>query len=346
MKGKKKEPLRTFVFRVSPEDTTAVWRIIELTEKQTLHDFHKILQQSFGFRGKNLYAFYLSGKQWDSETEYGGPSAGTPRKSIKAILEKLELEKGETFRYVLNFKKERWFQIEWIEEETTVPKVSYPRVTEEEGELAPEAPPLEEILPDPLRKWSQKINPVIEIWIATRPKPRGPKDVQQALALLKETQDLLTKSGPEVWHLMEEAAGMLLTDWLLSLPADFTRRGFHDEAIKLCDDFAPFADRHYFLCEKALVFAHRGRKQSALQQIRENLTRFPEDTRVVTKSAEAFWKLEEAGHAERLFRKALDMADDDINDREKILEKLVAMLEENERMEEVVELIRSELDRG
>ena len=346
MKGKKKDPLRTLVFRVSPEATASVWRLIELTEKQTLHDFHKILFQTFGFKGKNLYAFYLSGKQWDSETEYGGPSAGTPRKALKATLSKMGLEKEKTFLYVLNFIKEKWFRIEWIDEQATVPKVSYPRVLEEEGELPPEETPLEEILPDPIRKWSQKIRPVIETWIATRAKPRGPKDVQQALALIKETRELAEKTGPEAWHLMEGAAGMLLTDWLLSLPADLAKRGMPEEAVKLCDDFSPYADMHYFSCEKALVFAHMGKKQSALQQIRENLTRFQEDTRVVTKAAEAFWKLNEAGHAERLFRKALDMADDDINEREQILEKLVAMLEENERMEEVVELIRSELDRG
>ena len=139
---------------------------------------------------------------------------------------------------------------------------------------------------------------------------------------------------------------MHLVDWILSLPADFTRRGMPEEALQVCDDFSAYADKRYFLCEKALVYAQVGRKQRALEQIRENLTAFPHDLRVITKTAEAFWKLDQAGQAERLFRKALDMAEDDINEREYILEKLVAMLREHERLEEVAELIRAELDRG
>ena len=64
------------------------------------------------------------------------------------------------------------------------------------------------------------------------------------------------------------------------------------------------------------------------------------------KAAEAFWKLNEIGHAERLYRAALDLAADDIYERELVLEGLIAMLEEHERSEEATELLRSELDRG
>lgn len=346
MRGKSKDPLRTLLFRASPERTPSVWRIIEIVEKQTLHDLHKILYNSFDLKGKHLYAFYLSGKRWDPDTEYGGPLAGTPRKAIKATLSKLDFEKGRVFLYLFDFIKERGFKIEWIDEQTTVPKTSYPRVIEAEGELPAEEPPLEDFLPDPIRKWMTKIRPVIETWVLMRFKSRGPKDVDEAYNLYIDTYDVLEKMGAEAWPLMEEATGMLLVDWLLSLPEDFAKRSMSEEALELCDDFSPYADAPYFQCEKALVYAQMGRRERALHQLRENLTQYPEDARVVTKSAEAFWRLEEVGHAERLFRKALDMADDDINERERILEKLVAMLQENERDEEVTELIRSELDRG
>ncbi len=49
MKGKKKkEPGRTFVLRVSLEDVPGVWRVIELTEKHTLHHLHTSLKRAFG----------------------------------------------------------------------------------------------------------------------------------------------------------------------------------------------------------------------------------------------------------------------------------------------------------
>jgi hypothetical protein len=343
---KKKDPTRTLVFRIFPDGSPSIWRLAELKEKHTLQDLHKVIFQSFSRKGKNLYAFYLSGKRWDSDAEYGGPSAGTPKKAIKAELAKLKVEKGKTFLYISDFVKENWFVVEYMEDQITMPKTTYPRVLESVGEMPEETPPLEDSLPEPLKRWALKFRPILEAWVLMRAKPRGPKDVQASNLLLKEIYDLLKKKGPEIWPLMEEVSGMLLVDWLLSLPSDFARRGLTDEAIMLCDFFSPFAEEELFLSEKALVYAHMGRRERALQQIRENLTRSPENPRIVTLAAEAFLKLEEAGHAERLFRKALDMAADDINERERILVKLTAMLEDNERADEVAELIRSELDRG
>ncbi len=345
-KTKKKVPVRTLVYRVFPEGFPTIWRLVELKETQTLQDLHKVMVQSFGLKGKHLYAFYMSGKRWDSDTEYGGPAAGTPKKAIKAELGKLKLAKGKTFLYIFNFIKESWFVVEYMEDQTVVPKVSYPNILESVGELPEEAPSLEESLPEPLKRWAAKFKPVLETWVLSRAKARGPKDVQAAVLQLKEIEDLLKKRGQEIWPLMEEVTGMLLVDWIRSLPADFAKRDRADEALRICDTFSVFADEEYFLSEKALVYAHMGRRERALQQIRENVTRSPENPRIITMAAEAFLKLEEAGHAERLFRKALDLANDDINERERILVKLSAMLEDNERTEEVTELIRSELDRG
>jgi hypothetical protein len=53
MKGKKTEPVRKLLFRVSPEGMPSIWRIIEVTEKQTLHAFlkalHNTLELAFPF---------------------------------------------------------------------------------------------------------------------------------------------------------------------------------------------------------------------------------------------------------------------------------------------------------
>jgi hypothetical protein len=346
MAQKKKQPERTFVFRITPEGRPRVWRTVELSKKQSLHHLHSILQKGFELKGKHLYAFYLSGKAWDSETEYGGPSAGSSRKANKAELGKLPLEKGRTFLCVCNFAREQRFILEWKEEREAARKVSYPIVLEGEGVLPQPDPPLLDSLPSPMKSLVQRFKPTLETWLSARSKPRGPKDLQTALDLTANLRKLLDNGGREAWNLAEEATDFLLIEWLLSLPADLAKRNLTEEALELCETFSPYSDEIYFLCEKALVLAHVGKREKALQQIRSNLTQFPDDPRVVSKAGEAFWKLDEVGHAERLFRKALDLAAEDLNEREKILEKLLAMLEENERTEEAVELVQLEMDRG
>lgn len=346
MARKKKEPGKTLVFRITPEGKPRIWRTVELTNKHTLHHLHTALQKSFELKGKHLYAFYLSGREWDTETEYGGPSAGSPRKANKAELGKLPLERGRSFLCVCDFDREQRFNIEWKEDREANPKISYPLVLEGEGELPPPATPLLDLLSAPMKSLVQKLKPTIATWLSTRSKPRGPKDVQNALDLVAGIRKQLDAGGKEAWCLLEEATDFLLVDWLLSLPADLARRNMIEEAFAVCDAFCSVSDEIYFLCERALLLAHTGRREKTLQQIRANLTQFPDDPRVLSKSAEAFWKLEEVGHAERLFRKALDLAPDDLNEREKILEKLLAMLEEHERSEEAIELVQSEMDRG
>jgi hypothetical protein len=346
MARKKKEPDKTLVFRITPEGKPRVWRTVELTKKHTLHHLHSVLQKGFEMKGKHLYAFYLSGKEWDTETEYGGPSAGSSRKANKAELGKLPLERGRSFLCVCNFAREQRFSIEWKEERETAPKISYPLVLEGEGELPPPKAPLLDSLPTPMKSLVHKLRPALVTWLSNRSKPRGPKDLQTALDLVAGIRKQLDAGEREAWCLMEEATDFLLVDWLLSLPGDLARRNMTDEAFAICDTFSLYSDEILFLCEKALLLAHIGKREKALQQIRANLTRAQDDPRVVAKSAEAFWKLEEVGHAERLFRKALDLAPDDLNEREKILEKLLAMLEEHERSEEAIELVQTEMDRG
>ena len=346
MARKKKEPEKTLVFRITPEGKPRVWRTVELTRKHTLHHLHTVLQKSFELKGKHLYAFYMSGKEWDTETEYGGPSAGSSRKANKAELGKLPLERGRSFLCVCNFAREQRFSVEWKEEREVGPKISYPLVLEAEGELPPPKAPLLDSLNAPIKTLVQKLRPALFTWLSTRSKPRGPKDLQTALDLVAGIQKHLEAGNREAWCLMEEATDFLLVDWLLSLPADLARRNMTEEAFGICDTFSPYSDEIFFLCERALLLAHVGKREKALQQIRANLTKLPDNPRVVAKSAEAFWKLEEVGHAERLFRKALDLAPEDLNEREKILEKLLAMLEEHERSEEAIELVQSEMDRG
>ena len=132
MARKKKEQEKTLVFRITPEGKPRVWRTVELTKKHTLHHLHTVLQKSFELKGKHLYAFYMSGKEWDTETEYGGPSAGSSRKANKAELGKLPLERGRSFLCVCNFAREQRFSVEWKEEREVGPHLPVEKAGEQQ----------------------------------------------------------------------------------------------------------------------------------------------------------------------------------------------------------------------
>ena len=346
MKSKKKEPGKTLVFRVTPEGMPRIWKTIELTEKQTLHHLHLALSKAYALKGDHIYAFYLSGKHWDGGTEYGGPSAGSPNKANKATLGSLTLEKNKPFLYIFNMMAAQWFTIEWTGTEKAQPKTTYPQLLEEEGELPPQPPSLISSLPEPLKKLVKALKPAIDKWLLNPTKMRTNKEIQETLTLLNGIYKILDKRGEEAWHLLEEASGLLLVDWLLSIPMSLAKKNQAAEAIKLCDRFAPFADEIYFSCEKAMVLAQIGKREKSLEKVREHLTHFPSDPYVVAKAAEVFLLLNEVGHAERLFRKALDLTAENLNEREWILEKLLTLLEENERIDEAIEIVQTELDRG
>ena len=338
--------MRTLLFRIIPESVPKVWRTIKILENQTLHDLHRITQEAFGLKGNRLYAFYMSRKHWDTDNEYGGPISGSPRKAPKTMLGKLNLEKGRRFLYVYDYDREFWFEVEFIDEGEVIPKESYPKVIERIGDYPMQDVSRERIVSAELKRIVSHVNRSINDWKGVRTRARSRNVLAKEHKIARKLHDILEHSPDERWILLEEATDLKLVDWLLSLPSEMVTRGMAEEALEICEFFSEFADRDYFLSEKALVFARTGKRENALSQLHENLSSFSHTPRLFAKAAEAYWKLNEIGHAERLYRAAMDLAADDISEREFVLEGLVAMLEEHERSDEAIELLRSEQDRG
>jgi hypothetical protein len=64
----------------APPDARQVWRGLDLTGDQTLADLGEAIPLAFGFDDPHLWSFFLSGKPWDSATEYArSPSADDGR---------------------------------------------------------------------------------------------------------------------------------------------------------------------------------------------------------------------------------------------------------------------------
>lgn len=69
--------MESYTFHVSIPNTGRVWRKVELTADQTLEDLHFAIQDAFDFGADHLYSFFMSGRAWDSSTEYTLPQEVT-----------------------------------------------------------------------------------------------------------------------------------------------------------------------------------------------------------------------------------------------------------------------------
>jgi hypothetical protein len=70
--------MKSYIFHVSLPGTGRTWRKLELRADQTLHDLHLAIQDAFEWDNDHLYAFFMSGKAWDSKSEYSLPEGYTP----------------------------------------------------------------------------------------------------------------------------------------------------------------------------------------------------------------------------------------------------------------------------
>jgi tetratricopeptide (TPR) repeat protein len=126
--NQKRNMVTIYIFKVSLEDVPEIWRKIEIGGNQTLHQLHEAIFKAFERLEERPYAFFLSGKRWDSSSEYGMP--GLESKAKRAKIGSLGLRVGKKLLYVFDFEYERWHSLELLgigEEENTG---KYPRIVE------------------------------------------------------------------------------------------------------------------------------------------------------------------------------------------------------------------------
>jgi hypothetical protein len=126
----------TAVYRlkVSLTDYKDVWRRIELTSNQTLENLHDTIQTAFGWDDDHLYAFFLSGKDWDVATQYTDPFDREPgERGADIRLDRLHLHPRQRLRYIFDFGDE-WRHDIKVEKLNLKPDDGeYPRITDTEG---------------------------------------------------------------------------------------------------------------------------------------------------------------------------------------------------------------------
>lgn len=99
---------------------------------------------------------------------------------------------------------------------------------------------------------------------------------------------------------------------------------------------------HGWLLDLPLHLANYGMVDEALEQVRDNLNRFPEDVWIIIKSGDVFEALKENEKALELYHRAYDMTETRTYSRDGVLERLVPLLRNIDRNEEADALIEKE----
>ncbi|MBI5031242.1 MAG: SEC-C domain-containing protein [Chloroflexi bacterium] len=130
---------QTYRFKVSYRHTDDVWFIVETSSKHSLDDLHDAIIDVADFDDDHLHAFFLSGRAWDKETEYGH---GEARYSSAISIGKLQLRMKQRFLYLFDFGDQHEFDVQLIETRPEPPRETRtrPRVLEQHGKLPPQYP--------------------------------------------------------------------------------------------------------------------------------------------------------------------------------------------------------------
>jgi hypothetical protein len=152
--GWAREPRRRtiYFFKVSFHRRKDIYRTIAVGSDSTLDDLHLAIQEAFGWDADHLYSFFLSGEEWDSETEYTllnresmvecdlPPSRDTRRARVRD----LGIEVGAKFLYLFDYGDCHVFAVELIEKDKQVIKGGLPFVVDQRGRSPEQYPDVPE----------------------------------------------------------------------------------------------------------------------------------------------------------------------------------------------------------
>lgn len=143
--------MESFVISVSLG--TVCYRHIQISANATLYKLHQAILKAFEFEDNYEHAFFADNRVWSPMGAYYSSKAETGDRLIKKYtLKKLQLAKGQKFKYVFDFGDEWAFQckvLRELDEKTDIPGVirsvrespeQYPEWEEYEGDAEKEIP--------------------------------------------------------------------------------------------------------------------------------------------------------------------------------------------------------------
>jgi tetratricopeptide (TPR) repeat protein len=332
--------VKAYDIRIWPVNEESVWRTVEIGDRQTLHQLGNVIREEFGLKGDHLYAFFMGEKPYSSRVAYGGPNADTRRQANKTTIGSLGLKKGRKFLFLFNFTEDRSYQL-LVQRILSAPdNAVLPRVSVRTGKLpAPPRPAAADANSlGPLRPLADRLQSVADAW--SQGKRPSKAALLEEVALARTFDEKVAGRWQKIRSL-ERETGSDISGWLVGLPEALVAEGLADEALDIIDRFAGL-EHISFLSDKPLVFLKAGRTEEAKQEAEANTRRFPEDAWVWAKAGNLLWQAGDAGKAERLLRRALEIAGSAQYLRESILERLLSLLEETGKTQAARDLAEAE----
>lgn len=133
-----------YVFEAALDGYRGVSRRIAIRDDQPLTDLHGALQEAFGWADDHLYAFWLTGKIWDTVAMYTTPfELEEGDLSAEVPLRDLDLAVGQEIAYLFDFGDQWEVHLELAEIEPADDE-PYPRIVASRGEAPPQYPDVED----------------------------------------------------------------------------------------------------------------------------------------------------------------------------------------------------------
>ncbi len=182
-------PIYTFRVRIlggfyAPPDARLIWREVEVAANQTMDALGWAIPQAFEFDLDHMWSFYLSGKAWDTDTEYAvSPDedifTGITAKDANTTLIRDVPYPGKTgkkeFLFVYDFGDEWHFGVKLLRQNPTIEaKARFPRLVAAQGD-SPEEYPYSAFMEDEDEDEDEEGEPLVIFITDDAPAPEPPK---------------------------------------------------------------------------------------------------------------------------------------------------------------------------
>ncbi len=335
--------MKAYEIKFWPAKTDRVWRLVEVSDRQTLHQLSEVVRDEFALSGGHLYCFYMGEKPYNAKTAYGGPCADTERQAVKTSLGSLGMKRGKRFVYVYNFAEDQLFRFHVQRVRNISDAGRLPRVTKRNGSVprAKEAQEPRRPKVGALKSISKRLSSIADAW--SQGKRPSKASLRQEYELALELDRLVGGDWENV-KLLERETGSDISGWLVALPEALAAEELIEEALETIEKYAGL-EPISFLSDKPLILVKAGREDAARQEAEANADRFPDDGWVWAKTGDLFWQVGDKGRAEHFLRRALELAGNAQYLRESVLERLLALLEDMGKSSAARELAETEQKR-
>lgn len=141
--------MKAYKFRILVNEDEEFLREFELTENQTLIDFHKLITKNIKLNNAELASFFLTSQNWEKEKEFTllnmelEPEKEDLDNENSIPIELMEdtsigniiVKPNQRMLYEYNFMNPTIFYIEAVEIKEANPKEKYPKCVKSEGVL-------------------------------------------------------------------------------------------------------------------------------------------------------------------------------------------------------------------